>query len=56
MSKKAARLVDGPIVIGKFFRIPVWLENVVICLYISAACGQDGEKESGTVGLVPKRK
>jgi hypothetical protein len=28
----------------------------VIRLYISAACGQDGGNESGTVGLVPKRK
>jgi hypothetical protein len=28
----------------------------VIRLYISAACGQDGGKESGTVGLVQKRK
>ncbi len=37
-------------------RIPVGLGNVVIRLYISAACGQDGGKESGTVGLVPKRK
>ncbi len=37
-------------------RIPVGLENVVIRLYISVACGCDGGKESGTVGLVPKRK
>ena len=37
-------------------RIPVGLGNVVIRLYISAACGQDGGNESGTVGLVPKRK
>jgi hypothetical protein len=37
-------------------RIPVGLGNVVTCLYISAASGQDGGKESGTVGLVPKSK
>ncbi len=37
-------------------RIPVGLGNVVIRLYISVACGLDGGKESGTVGLVPKRK
>jgi hypothetical protein len=37
-------------------RIPVGLGNVVIYLYISATCGQVGGKESGTVGLVPKRK
>ncbi len=37
-------------------RIPVELGNVVICLYISVACGRGGGKESGTVGLVPKRK
>ncbi len=37
-------------------RIPVGLGNVVIHLYISVACGCDGRKESGTVGLVPKRK
>ncbi len=28
----------------------------MIHLYISVACGQDGGKESETVGLVPKRK
>ncbi len=28
----------------------------MIRLYISAACGQDGGKESGTVSLVPKSK
>jgi hypothetical protein len=28
----------------------------VIVLYVSAACGQDGGKENGTVGLVLKRK
>jgi hypothetical protein len=37
-------------------RIPVRLGNVVIRLYISVAYGCDGGKESGTVGLVPKRK
>jgi hypothetical protein len=37
-------------------RIPVGLGNVVICLYISVACGHDRGKESGTVVLVPKRK
>jgi hypothetical protein len=37
-------------------RIPVGLGNVVIRLYISVACGCDGGNESGTVGLVPKRK
>ncbi len=37
-------------------KIPVGLGNVVIHLYISVACGRDGGKESGTVGLVPKRK
>jgi hypothetical protein len=37
-------------------RIPVGLGNVVIHLYISVACGHDGGKESGIVGLVPKRK
>jgi hypothetical protein len=37
-------------------RIPVGHGNVVIRLYISVACGCDGGKESGTVGLVPKRK
>jgi hypothetical protein len=37
-------------------RIPVGLGNVVICLYISVACGRDGGKKSGTVSLVSKRK
>ncbi len=37
-------------------RISGRLGNVVISLYISAACGQDGRKKSGAVGLVPKRK
>ncbi len=37
-------------------RIAVGLGNVVICLYISVAYGCDEGKESGTVGLVPKRK
>jgi hypothetical protein len=37
-------------------RIPVGLGNVVIHLYISVTCGHYGGKESGTVGLVPKRK
>ncbi len=37
-------------------RIPVGLGNVVIRLCISVACGRDGGKERGTVGLVPKRK
>jgi hypothetical protein len=37
-------------------RIPVGLGNVLIRLYISVACDRDGGKESGTVGLVPKRR
>jgi hypothetical protein len=53
--QKVARLVDGSIVIASC-RIPVRLGNVVIHLYISVACGRDGQKKSGTLGLAPKTK
>jgi hypothetical protein len=55
MAEKAARLVVVQL-LSVSCRIPVGLGNVVIRLYISVACGHDGGKESGTVGLVPKRK
>jgi hypothetical protein len=55
MAKKAARLVNGPIVIGKLQNIR-WAWKCSDTFVHLSSMWLDGGKKSGTVGLVPKRK